>query len=152
MCVLGLLLSCADTVKKSAREPAWSSPSEVTSILKQQFARWEGTPYRYGGDSRRGVDCSAFVQSVYRDGFGFGLPRSTTEQMREGTPITRNSLEVGDLVFFQISPKQPHVGIYIGDDRFIHASTTAGVSMSSLTEAYWRPKYVTAKRVLPFMR
>jgi probable lipoprotein NlpC len=101
-----------------------------------------------GGTSRRGVDCSGFVQQVYRVVFHQAIPRTTALQVRSGRPVGRSRLVTGDLVFFKPPDKVRHVGIYLGDGQFAHASTSRGVIISSLSEPYWRHCYWTARRYL----
>ena len=120
--------------------------SELRTRLVAETARWRGTPYEYGGESRSGVDCSAFVQALYRGALGLSLPRATTGQRRAGSRVQRSRLEIGDLVFFQTAPKQKHVGVYLGSGEFAHASTSAGVTISSLDESYWDDHYEEAIR------
>ncbi len=113
-----------------------------------------GTPYRIGGESARtGFDCSGFVGFLFREEMGIQLPRSTREMIQLDVPrVSRGELKLGDVIFFnrrgrgQVS----HVGIYIGHNRFIHASSTrsGGVRVDSLDSAYWRSSYMQAKRVL----
>ena len=107
-------------------------------LLYQQHNEWHGTPYRMGGISRSGIDCSAFVQVTFRDLFGIDLPRSTDQQFRNGRKIPRAELRSGDLVFFR---NGRHVGIYLEDHKFLHASTTRGVMISSLKNTYWSRHY-----------
>jgi uncharacterized protein YgiM (DUF1202 family) len=109
-----------------------------------------GTRYVYGGSSPKGFDCSGFVSYVFSN-FGFSLPRTADEQANVGDAVTRDSLEKGDLVFFKTlgSSIINHVGIYIGNGQFIHASSGAGkVTISSLNEGYYLGHYVKAKRVI----
>lgn len=109
-----------------------------------------GTPYRNGGATREGMDCSGFVMSVYKH-FALRLPRTSAGQSRVGQEIARVDMEAGDLVFFQTSRTNPvtHVGIYIGRDQFIHASTSArSVRIDDMEEDYFRHRFVTARRVI----
>lgn len=109
---------------------------------------WVGVPYRYGGTNREGVDCSAFVRSVFNDA-GETLPRTSQEQSGVGATVARSLLRTGDLLFFQTSGDGvSHVGIAIGDDRFVHASTSRGVIVSSLAEKYYSERFLFARRVL----
>ncbi len=116
--------------------------------LLQQYDRWQGTPYRLGGETRSGVDCSAFVQQTFSDRFGVMLPRSTDQQMREGFEVSRSSMQVGDLVFFRIGYTGRHVGVYLGGNEFMHASVSNGVTISSLDAAYWRKYFWQVRRVV----
>ena len=119
---------------------------KTTNILKEHFAKWEGTRYRKGGFSPRGVDCSGFTSLTYKEVFGRSLPRSSVEQAQGGQRIARSNLRPGDLVFFKRGVYGKHVGIYLENGKFIHASTTKGVTISHLSDAYWRNKYWTAAR------
>ena len=112
-----------------------------------QHREWKGTPYRYGGLSKRGVDCSGFVYLTYRNKFGINLPRSTEQQSRTGTPISKQQLTAGDLVFFKTGFSKRHVGIYLGNSKFLHASTSQGVTISNMNNVYWRKKYWKAQRI-----
>ncbi|NJM31575.1 MAG: endopeptidase [Limnobacter sp.] len=116
--------------------------------LKAHHSDWRGTPYRYGGNGKEGIDCSAYMQRLFSDVFATALPRSTIEQIRNGRTVSRNSLRTGDLVFFLSGSKGRHVGVYLEDDLFLHASSSQGVTVSSLLGSYWERNYTTAKRVL----
>lgn len=114
-----------------------------------------GTPYRYGGMTRNGIDCSAFVLSVFGSVTGMNLPRVAASQAQEGEKIEKDKLQKGDLVFFshQGRGRISHVGIVEevspeGDVKFIHAATSRGVMISSLNDSYWGPRYRFAKRVI----
>ena len=122
-----------------------ASPSEI----KSQAYTYLGTPYLYGGTTTRGFDCSAFIQRVFSD-IGIDLPRTTGQQNNVGTTVSKNNLEVGDLVFFNTTGKGvSHAGIYIGSSQFIHSSSSNGVSVSSINDPYyWGSKYIGAKRIL----
>ncbi|KHN50932.1 bifunctional murein DD-endopeptidase/murein LD-carboxypeptidase [Pectobacterium fontis] len=121
---------------------------DIKSKLLNQYASWKGVRYRLGGDSRRGIDCSAFVQRTFREQFGMDLPRSTYEQQEMGQQIQRNKLRVGDLVLFRAGSTGRHVGIYLGNDQFVHASTSSGVIISKMTEDYWNKRYQEGRRIL----
>lgn len=121
---------------------------DIKSKIMDQYADWKGVRYRLGGDSKRGIDCSAFVQLTFREQFGLNLPRSTYEQEDTGKKIQRNKLRPGDLVLFGAGSTGRHVGIYLGNNQFVHASTSSGVMISNLTEAYWTKRYREGRRVL----
>lgn len=125
-------------------------PDAVEQHIRNEVVRWRGTPYRYGGTGRDGIDCSAFVMLVYEQVFGYKLPRTTLDQVRVGEPVSRNALKAGDLVFFHPASKSRHVGIYLNNDIFAHASTTEGVTESDLNDPYWRQSYWTARRIVNF--
>ncbi len=116
--------------------------------LMTVYQEWQGTPYQLGGITKSGVDCSAFVQIAMRRSFGLDLPRVTSDQIKEGRRVRPNRLRTGDLVFFRTGPTTLHVGIMVGSHRFIHASTSQGVTVASLRQNYWRERYLEARRVL----
>jgi cell wall-associated NlpC family hydrolase len=117
-------------------------------LLRNEFQYWQGTPYRLGGETEKGIDCSALVQNIYRRSFNLHLPRVTKEQVKAGFFVYRNELQVADLVFFKINRQEQHVGIYLGDMQFIHASTSKGVMISSLKNQYWKSKYWQSRRII----
>lgn len=138
--LLMVLLSSCSSSRKASRSPE--------ARLMESFQQWRGTPYMLGGTTRSGVDCSAFVQIVMQQQFRVRLPRTTEEQLRVGRRARRSSLKPGDLVFFRTGRNTLHVGIMIDGNRFMHASTSAGVTISSLNERYWSQRYLRARRVL----
>lgn len=108
-----------------------------------------GVPYRYGGTTKTGLDCSGLTRTVYANAMNLALPRSTTEQFNSGTPVEKQQLQFGDLVFFNTTGRTPsHVGIYIEGDLFAHASVTSGVTFSSLESTYYRNRFVGARRIV----
>lgn len=128
-------------------------PSEAALVAEAR--KWIGTPYRYGGHSRSGTDCSGFVMEVYRAAAGIELPRSSREQRKFAAPVDFNRLEVGDLVFFSTKGsggEVSHVGIFIGDNNMIHASTSRGVIVSGLGEKYYQNTYHSSGRVSKFKK
>lgn len=123
--------------------------ADVTARLYQQFRQWRGTPYRNGGLSRAGIDCSGFVVITFRDRFNLQLPRNTKAQISIGLRIDQQALIPGDLLFFKIGSGENglHVGIYYKENQFIHASTSKGVIRSSLNNTYWRNAFWQARRL-----
>ncbi len=140
------LAGCSSHVPPNTR---LGEAGEVRAQLNAQLSQWQGTPYRYGGLDRYGIDCSGFVYLTFRDRFGLNLPRSTEEQAEVGSPVSRNELLPGDLVFFRTGSGENglHVGIYDSRDQFIHASTSRGVMRSSLNNVYWKRAYWQARRL-----
>lgn len=107
-----------------------------------------GTPYEMRGEDTTGFDCSGFTARIYRDAMAIRIPRSTKEQYEFGTSVDRDDLRFGDLVFFATSGRTPsHVGIYVGDGLFAHASVSIGVTISPLASSYYDRRYVGARRV-----
>lgn len=126
------------------------SREQIVRELFSSVEKWMGTPYVYGGDSRSGIDCSAFTNRVYTEVFNHPLPRTVANQRAVGTTVS-GTLQPGDLLFFNIDGRISHVGIYVFDNKFIHAASAGpqvGVIKSSLNEKYYRNRYVFAKRVV----
>lgn len=139
------------TPRSSAQSPFNSGfnssfQSNIKTTLQQQYQAWAGTPYRLGGVDISGIDCSALVQNILADAFKLELPRTTREQVNVGSPVKRDSLEPLDLVFFKTGRTARHVGIYLGNGEFLHASTSRGVMISKLDNPYWTRHYWTARR------
>ncbi len=142
---LGACSSTDVTVKPSQADPHQQTQKlTAIDIAMQQL----GVPYRYGGNNPNGFDCSGLVYYAYHQA-GKQVPRSTREQYRYSKKLNRNELRPGDLVFFRISrSKVSHVGIYIGDNRFVHApSSGKRVQISSLNNVYWKPRFISAGRL-----
>lgn len=135
-------------VEQRQRQAIASTPALVRQALLSQHQRWVGTPYRLGGTNERGIDCSALIQNVYRDTFNMELPRTTRQQVKQGRQINRSELQAGDLVFFNPPGPSRHAGIYIGDGRFMHASSSRGVMISRLDNSYWKRYYWQSRRTL----
>jgi len=112
------------------------------------MASWLGTPYKYSGETRQGTDCSGMVMAIYKEVYKKDLFRSSMDQMKNVTLIKKEELRTGDLVFFKIGgDKVSHVGIYIGESKFIHASIQKGVVINSLEEEYYRKCFFMGGRV-----
>ncbi|HVJ47710.1 C40 family peptidase [Desulfitobacterium sp.] len=139
------------SVASSSTEPKASSQvsrgsSEVDNLIKRATSL-QGIPYLWGGTTRAGFDCSGFVQYVFKAS-GVSLPRSSFEQYKVGTPVSRDQLKPGDLVFFSTyNSGASDVRIYIGGGRTI-GSARDGVAIHSLSESYWSSRYVGARRIL----
>jgi len=109
---------------------------------------WIGTPYRFGGSSRKGIDCSAFTKELYSQVFNMDIERSSRDIFSMVSPVRRDELQEGDLVFFKIHSRRiSHVGIYLGNNRFAHASSR-GVAISSLDDAYYSRYFYRGGRML----
>ena len=108
--------------------------------------QWWGTPYRIGGTSKTGIDCSGFVRGLVSDTYGLDLPRSSREQAHYCKRIGKTEVKEGDLVFFSSGRHISHVGMYLANNKFVHASTSMGVIISDLDEPYWKRRYLYAGR------
>ncbi len=151
--VLFLLALVGGCGRQTVVEPPLSLPSlgltqsEVKTRLLSQYITWQGVPYRSGGQSRKGLDCSAFVQLTYQQKFGVKLPRTTREQAAQGGLITTSGLRPGDLILFKTGWNDRHIGIYLEKYQFIHVSTSIGVTISKITDPYWYERYWQARRI-----
>ena len=115
-----------------------------------EASQWVGVPYRSGGSSKQGTDCSGMVHQIYKKVYRVSMPRSSEEMKRRSRKVSKSKLQAGDLVFFSSTrhPKRvAHVGIYLKDNKFIHASTTKGVIISSLKEDYYKKHWMQGGRI-----
>jgi len=125
------------------------SSKEVRSNKLYSFINeWYGVPYRYGGCQKTGVDCSCFTSNLYDKVYGFKIPRTAGEIYKECNKIKTDKLKQGDLVFFIINGKNiSHVGVYLMQNKFAHASTSKGVIISDLNETYYKKYFYSAGRL-----
>ena len=124
--------------------------SRIAQELTRSALRFLGVPYVFGGTSTSGFDCSGYVQHVFA-GLGIGLPRTADAQYDAGRPAVGGP-RAGDLVFFDTYGGVSHVGIYLGNGQFVHASSSHGVMVSHLSDSYWAVRYVGARRMLATRR
>ena len=109
---------------------------------------WIGTPYRFGGTSRHGIDCSAFTKELYSQVFNMDIERSSRDIFSMVSPVSKDDLKEGDLVFFKIHSRSiSHIGIYLGNNRFAHASSR-GVAINSLDDGYYSRYFYKGGRIL----
>ncbi|MBM4168837.1 MAG: hypothetical protein FJ215_06735 [Ignavibacteria bacterium] len=119
------------------------------SKMMREISKYMGTKYVIGGEDQRGIDCSGYVLAVYGTALGKQLPRTSAEQAHVGMSIPVEDLKFGDLVFFNTSGERySHVGIYLGDDLFAHASVSLGVTISSLESSYYKKRLEGARRII----
>jgi len=118
------------------------------SSLLEAVDEWYGVRYRRGGNTHHGIDCSGFTEAVYLAAFGLAIPRISREQYRVSRKISTTELKEGDLVFFNTNGRGvSHVGVYLGNNKFIHASVSRGVMVSDLFESYYLKRFIGAGRI-----
>ncbi len=123
-----------------------SGNAELDAVLERAY-ELRGTPYCPAGQTPKCFDCSGFVYYCMLQG-GTKVPRTTSDLFAIGKPLNKDEIQPGDLVFFNTSGKGiSHVGFYVGDGAFIHSSTSSGVIVSKLSETYWEPRYIGARRL-----
>lgn len=140
--ILLLLAGCSSQPQLTGS--GWSVES---NLISDYYHQWRGTPYRLGGDGRAGLDCSAFVQNLYQTVYGFSLERTTEAQAEQGYQVLPGELLPGDLIFFNTGWRTRHVGVYLGNNEFVHASTSVGVTRSRVNSEYWQDLFWQARRI-----
>ena len=136
--------------KNTSANDLEADKSTLKEKMLMEIIKYLNTPYKYGGTSSNGIDCSAFTQTIYHNVLSVDLNRSAREQFKQGIEIdNRDDLRFGDLVFFNTRRrvKPGHVGIYIGDDLFAHASSRNGVIVSSMDQDYYSRRFMGGRRV-----
>lgn len=148
-----LLAGCAgqrtdsQSQREAIQQESLNNPRWVKQILYTQYNEWKTVKYKAGGLSKGGVDCSGFVYLTFDARLGIKLPRSTDEQVNAGATIAVRDLVPGDLVFFKTGKNVRHVGIYLEEGKFLHASTEKGVMISKLDDEYWARTYWKSIRI-----
>jgi lipoprotein Spr len=122
------------------------SQLEITELLRA-VDEWYGTRYKMGGEGKNGIDCSAFVQTVYLSAFGLTVPRTAVEQFKVCNHISATEMREGDLVFFNTTGGVSHVGIYLRNNKFVHASVARGVTVSDLFDPYYLRRFLGVGRI-----
>lgn len=125
---------------------------DMNISLLYEVSTWLNVPYRYGGNSKKGVDCSGLVHQVYKKVYNLNLPRTTATLYSNKNKLNESKLRTGDLIFFATGNNKSnptHVGIYLKENRFIHASTSKGVIVSLLSEKYYKQRMLKGVRILP---
>ncbi|HUH19958.1 C40 family peptidase [Albibacterium sp.] len=126
-----------------------AASSTTNSKMYQFIYDWIGTPYRLGGNTKNGIDCSAFAAELYEQVFNTSIGSNSRNIYSNVDKVSKNNLQPGDFVFFKIRSKNiSHVGVYIGDNKFAHASSSRGVMVSDLNDAYWKRYYYNGGRAL----
>lgn len=119
----------------------------LNDAFRDFYDEWKNVKYKFGGNSKNGIDCSAFTQRVFKEKFNVKIPRTTRTQVNSGKQIPKSKLELGDLVFFKTGKTDRHVGIYMGDGTFLHASIK-GVKYTKLNKPFYKKAYWTSRRVI----
>ena len=124
-----------------------SGPTRLLRVIDGYL----GIPYKWGGTTREGMDCSAFTRAIIREAYGIELPRTSKQMFQVGKQVlTRSRLKPGDLVFFKDTYSGPgisHVGVYVGDSRFAHASSSKGGVITPLDNTYFKKRYAGGRRI-----
>jgi len=118
--------------------------------LYESITKWWRAPYKLGGTSLNGIDCSAFVKELYSEDYSLKLPRIASDQANFSREVSKENLKEGDLVFFNTQKGISHVGLYLSNNKFVHASTSMGVIISDLNEPYWNKRFVKAGRIINY--
>lgn len=131
--------------------PTPKVPAALKSVsagnIRKVAEAYLGVPYRFGGQSRSGMDCSGFIRQVFQEAHGLRLPHSSSAIYGFGEPVSRSQLEIGDVVFFKKLGFIDHSGIYMGKGYFIHSATSVGVAYSALNAPYFGDHYAGARRI-----
>lgn len=147
MAILSVAIVGCSSSKKTTKDQYDDIPKNA---IEKEARTWLGTKYKYGGNTRKGVDCSGLVVEVFRSVMGVKLPRTSAEQQKYCKSIKKSELHSGDLLFFATGKKKKsvtHVGIYIGDGKMIHASSSLGVIISGINETYYKRCYLSSGRI-----
>src|ERR1700744_370778 len=165
---LSLSIFAVQAQTKSTTQPADKAPDEQDGLAKEYFSQimgvalsttsnvklfqfvydWVGTPYHFGGDSKKGIDCSGFTKELYSKVFNLTIKRNSRDIFSMVSPVRKDELQEGDLVFFKIHSRSiSHVGIYLGNNRFAHASSR-GVAINSLDDGYYSRYFYKGGRLL----
>jgi len=132
-----------DALKSKYARSLGVQPKDITNIALYQFIdEWYGVPYKYSGTTKSGADCSGFIGQLYAQVYRKSLPRTTGEIDKACSKVSKSSLKEGDLVFFDINKKKSsHIGLYLQNDKFVHASTSKGVIISDLSNPYYQKTF-----------
>lgn len=141
------MFGCATTPPAPPPVTTSAADPEVVRLLYRHYNDWRGVRYQEGGLSKNGVDCSGYVYLTYREQFNRSLPRSTERLASSGSRIDPRQARAGDLVFFRTGWKQRHVGIYLQNGSFMHASSSRGVMISELRNPYWADAFWMVRRL-----
>jgi cell wall-associated NlpC family hydrolase len=136
----------AESARPSDESPRAQASTREKNQLEAIIKPWLGTPYLYGGSTRRGIDCSGLVRQVFLQWKNISLPHSTRAAWKMGWAVRKDQLALGDVVYFGNIATVTHSGIYMGNGSFAHASSSRGVRYDRLDDPYWSPRYKGARR------
>ena len=146
--ITSVTYAAADKNIKSANQVVNKNINYAAKSITDTALNYIGVPYRFGGTTPKGFDCSGFVQYVFNK-HAKKLPRTADAQFKVGKSIFKGELKRGDLVFFTTyEPGVSHCGIYLEDGKFIHASSSHGIMISKLNDFYWKSRFVGARRII----
>lgn len=128
-------------------KPEQSEKQIIVRELYKHYSEWKSVAYKWGGMSKNGIDCSAFAMLTYQSIFGITIPRTTALQIKSGKEISLKEIRPGDLLFFKTENLGRHVGIYLGDNKFMHASSSRGVTISRIDRKYWKNIFFRGIRI-----
>lgn len=134
--------------EKTAQESTPPDSTQIKEALYRMYMEWQNVRFMDGGLSKDGIDCSGFVYITYLHSFGVMIPRNTKELSKTGEKVARYDMRSGDIVFFKTGLFKRHVGIFVEDGLFLHASKTKGVILSNMNNPYWSKRYRQARRIL----
>ncbi len=138
-----LMLETEDEDEKVAID---ASPKKKQAFT-EFYSEWKNVKYKMGGTSKSGIDCSGFTQKIFKEKFGVELPRTTLTQVNVGVEVKKSELKAGDLVFFKTSKTDKHVGVYVGNNNFLHSSIK-GIQYTSLDKPFYKKSYWTSRRIM----
>jgi lipoprotein Spr len=145
-----MAFSMLDWVKDKYSSMIDVMPNQISNVMLYRFIdEWYGVKYRMGGTTKKGVDCSAFVQHLYQYVFGYDILRTACLQFKESRKIAKDDLKEGDLVFFKVGTSRiSHVGVYLRNNFFVHSASSKGVSIANLSNAYWSRYFAGGGRIV----
>jgi len=142
------VVQISDTVRSFYKKYQLGLDSAASPLLYLNVYEWIGTRYRYAGKTKQGIDCSGFVGEMYRQAYGLQLAGGSKELFQLVDTVARRDLREGDILFFKIKRGQiSHVGVYLGNNKFAHASVHSGVVISDLEEPYYKKYFFTGGRL-----
>jgi cell wall-associated NlpC family hydrolase len=140
------VVGCASNGSVPLPAKTSAADSEIVTLLYEHYNSWRGVRYREGGLSKHGIDCSGYVHLTYKERLKQIIPRSTELLTKSGTEVNLRQIRPADLVFFKTGWKTNHVGIYLKNGAFMHASSSRGVMISKLDNPYWSDAFRMARR------